>query len=186
MISDEKLIQRVARREQEAFDQLYDRHSDMVLGLIYKITGERRLSEDLLQETFWRIWEKANTFDADKGKFTTWMYSIARRQAIDSHRRRQARPQLSYGQDAQQQIERLPSSVNVPEKVQKIGEATEIRAALEELPAEQREVIEMAYFEGKTRREIAAETDTPLGTVHTRARLALLRLRKLFHEKEGV
>jgi len=184
IISDEELMQRVARGEQEAFSQLYDRYSDMVLGLIYKITSERRLSGDLLQETFWRVWEKANTFDSEKGKFTTWMYSIARRQAIDSHRRRQARPPLSYSEDAQQQMERLPSSVDVPKNVQKIGEANEVRAALDGLPAEQREVIQMAYFEGKTRREIAAETDTPLGTVHTRARLALLRLRKLFDEKE--
>ena len=61
MFSDEELMQRVARGEQEAFSQLYDRHSDMVLGLIYKITGERRLSEDLMQETFWRVWEKSNT-----------------------------------------------------------------------------------------------------------------------------
>lgn len=186
MISDEQLMQRVARGEQEAFSQLYDRHSAMVLGLIFKITGERRLSEDLLQETFWRVWEKSNTFNAEKGKFTTWMYSIARRQAIDSYRRKQARPPLSYSEDAQQQMERLPSSVNVPKKVQAIGEADEVRAALDELPVEQREVIQMAYFEGKTRREIAAETKTPLGTVHTRARLALLRLRKVFDEQEDM
>lgn len=180
MISDERLMERVAHGDQEAFSQLYDRHADIVLGLIYKITSERRLSEDLMQETFWRVWEKANTFNPERGKFTTWMFSIARRQAIDTHRRRLARPPLAISENAQQQMERLPSSVSVPGKVQQRGEARELRAALDELPAEQRDVILMAYFEGKTRREIAAETETPLGTVHTRARLALIRLRRQF------
>lgn len=176
--SDEELMIMVQRGEQSALATLYDRHSPVVLGLIIKILGDRAASEEVLQELFWRVWDRADNFDPSKGKFTTWMFSITRRMAIDALRKRQVRPQPLERQSAEFLLKTQSADTDVMEVVSSNLTGEVVIDALQTLPDEQRQVIEKAYFEGKTRREIAAETDVPLGTVHTRARLALQRLRQ--------
>ena len=179
-LSDELLIARVARGDKTALEALYDLHAPTVLGLSLRITGDRLAAEEVLQETFWRLWQSAVSYQPQTGSFTGWLFRIARNLAIDDYRRRSIRPQIvTETSDADPILDQLPDpDMNVAEQVQSNLKAQQLRSALSILPREQREVIEMAYFHGMTRQEISAATGEALGTVHTRARLALQKLRE--------
>jgi RNA polymerase sigma-70 factor (ECF subfamily) len=178
-LSDEVLAARVARGDRTALDALYDRHASTVLGLAIRITGERTSAEDILQETFWRIWQNAGSYQPERGLFTGWLFRIARNLAIDAYRRHSVRPQTIPAEmaDADPILDRIPDpDINVTEQAQSNVRNELVRDAMKTLPREQRQVIEMAYFYGMTRQEIADATDEPLGTIHTRARLGLQKL----------
>ncbi len=168
----------VQRGEQAALSTLYDRYAPVVLGVLVRIVGDRAVAEEVLQEAFWRVWDKSGSFDASKGSFKTWLFSIARRHAIDVVRKRKVRPQPIQSDAAELKLSLQADETDVSAEVDQTLNADTVRGALDTLPAEQRQVIELAYFQGKTRREISAETNIPLGTIHTRARLALQRLQK--------
>jgi len=174
--SDNQLIAQVARGDIAAYEILYDRYSPSVMGLAMKITGDRALAEEVVQETFWRVWSKADLFQPQRGAFTNWFYGIARNLSVDMLRRQRAqgRPVNEMEQIIEQAADPSP---DVPEAAWLNSRRQQMRAAIETLPAEQRAVIEMAYFRGMTRQEIANATGEPLGTIHTRARLALQKLR---------
>ena len=174
--SDEQLIAQVARGDTAAYEMLYDRYSSAVMGFAWKITGDRSLVEEILQETFWRVWRKADLFQNQRGAFASWFFGIARNLSIDMLRRQ--RTQVQPADESGQMIERTADpSLDVPETAWLRVKHQQMRAAMESLPNEQRYVIEMAYFRGMTRQEIARATGEPLGTIHTRARLALQKLR---------
>jgi RNA polymerase sigma-70 factor (ECF subfamily) len=179
-LSDEVLAARVARGNSEALESLYDRHSSMVLGLILKIVGDRAAAEDVLQETFWRVWKSADTYQPERGSFTSWLFRIARNLAIDVYRRGAVRPQvIPNGDDVASRLDQTPDpAMDVAEQAQSTIESKQVRSALSSLSGVQRQVIEMAYFYGMTRQEIAEATGEALGTIHTRARLALQKLRE--------
>ncbi len=181
--SDEALMLAVTNKRESALSELYDRHAATVLGVVYRIVGDRAVAEEVLQEAFWRIWNNADKFDSTQGKFTTWMFSIARRHAIDVYRKQQVRPQLADSANQDDQLAQVADEMNVSQTASSNIEADQIRNAVAALPTDQRQVLEMAYFQGKTRREIAKETNIPLGTIHTRARLGLQRLQKLLVEQ---
>ena len=177
-LSDEQLMSRVAARDSAAFGLLYDRHAAIILGLVVKIVGDRAIGEEVLQETYWRLWTQAGTFDAAKGPLRAWLYSIARRQALDVLRRQSVRPQPARDETEARRFELAPSAgESVPEAAERAIDAGQLRQALGQLAAEQKRVLELAYFGGLTRQEIARVTGAPLGTVHTRARLGLQALR---------
>lgn len=184
-MTDEELMRHVALGDEAAYAELYDRHAPVVLGVLYKMVGQRQEAEELLQEAYWRVWDKAETFDPSRASFRTWLFSIARRIGIDWLRRRSARPKSALGDsEAQEQrLAALPSDASVPGDVQLMERHEAVRDAVAQLSAEQRQVIELAYFGGKTRREIAAETNIPLGTVHTRVRLGLKHMQRELVEK---
>lgn len=179
-LSDELLIARVAQGDKTALEILYDRFAGIVLSLCLKITGDRATSEELLQETFWRVWQSAVTYQPRRGSFTPWLLRIARNLAIDAYRRRRVRPQATTeAADVDPLVDQLPDpNMDVAEQAQANFKAGQVRNALAKLPREQRQVIEMAYFHGMTRQEIAEATGEALGTIHTRARLGLQKLRK--------
>src|ERR1044071_6405912 len=179
---DETLAIQVARGNSAALEVLYDRYSPIVLGISLKVTGDQALAEDVLQETFWRVWQSAATYQSQLGSFTGWLFRIARNLAIDTYRRRNVRPQAISGVDGNHPIlDEMPDpDTNVAEQAQSILKNRQIRKALATLPVVQRQVIEMAYFYGMTRQEIAEATGEALGTIHTRARLALQKLRGEF------
>lgn len=178
--SDEILVTQVAEGNSDALETLYDRHAATVLGLLLKIVEDRTLAEDMLQETFWRVWQSASTYQAERGSFTSWLFRIARNLAIDALRRRNVRPQAwNAVEQGEPVLEQIPDTgVDVPEQVQLNMQNQQIRISLASLPGAQRQVIELAYFYGMTRQEIAQATGEALGTIHTRARLALQRLRE--------
>jgi RNA polymerase sigma-70 factor (ECF subfamily) len=176
---DEALVTRVARGENAALEVLYDRYASRVLGLSMRIVGDQTLAEDLLQETFWRVWQSASTYQSQLGSFTSWLFRIARNLSIDAYRRQSVRPQAFMSVNGSDPIldETPDPDMNVAEQAQSILQNRQVRQALASLPGVQRQVIEMAYFYGMTRQEIAQATGEALGTIHTRARLALQKLR---------
>jgi len=178
-LSDEILVARVARGDRTALETLYDRHASIVLGIFLKITGDRAAAEEVLQDTFWRVWQSAASFQPRRGSFTGWLFRIARNLAIDACRRSSARPQeIAATMEAGQILDQMPDpGLGVTEQAQLRLEVQQMRKALAILPREQRQVIEMAYFHGMTRQEIAEATGEALGTIHTRARLGLQKLR---------
>jgi RNA polymerase sigma-70 factor, ECF subfamily len=152
-----------------------------VLGLSMKIVGDQALAEDILQETFWRVWQSAATYQSQLGPFTGWLFRIARNLSIDAYRRRNVRPQVLMSTreaDSDPILDQTPDpNTDVAEQAQLILTNQQVRKALASLPGLQRQVIELAYFYGLTRQEIAEATGEALGTIHTRARLALQKLR---------
>lgn len=174
--SDEQLIVQVARGDTTAYESLYDRYCSAVMGLALKITGDRSLAEEVVQETFWRVWRKADLFETQRGAFTSWFFGIARNLSIDVLRRQ--RTQIQPVEETEQIIEQaVDPTMDVPEAAWLREKHQQMQAAIATLPNEQRSVIEMAYFRGLTRQEIAQASGEPLGTIHTRARLALQKLR---------
>ena len=176
---DETLVTQVARGDSAALEALYDRYASRVMGISMKIVGDQALAEDILQETFWRVWQSAATYQSQLGAFTGWLFRIARNLSIDAYRRRNVRPQTFMTANGSDPIldETPDPDTDVAEQAQAILTNRQVRKALASLPGVQRQVIEMAYFYGMTRQEIAEATGEALGTIHTRARLALQKLR---------
>jgi RNA polymerase sigma-70 factor (ECF subfamily) len=185
-LSDEVLVVQVARGNSAALEMLYDRYASTVLGISLKIVGDQALAEDILQETFWRLWKSAGTYQSQRGTFTSWLFRIARNLAIDAFRRRNVRPQVLYTEDGSDPIleEVADPDMDVAEQTQSVLKNRQVHKALDSLSSVQRQVIEMAYFYGMTRQEIAEATGEALGTIHTRARLALQKLREELGREE--
>src|SRR5918996_358041 len=177
-LSDEVLAAQVARGEGRALETLYDRYASIVLGISLKIVGDRAAAEDVLQETFWRVWRSAASYQAQRGSFTSWLYRIARNLAIDAYRRRNIRPRpMSDVDNSDSKVNQVSDpTVDIADQSILLLEKRQVRSALATLQHVQRQVIEMAYFYGMTRQEIAEATGEALGTIHTRARLALQKL----------
>ena len=182
-MSDPKLVEYVALGRPEALAELYDRYSRVVMSFAFRILGDRAGAEELLQEVFLRTWRQAGSFSETRGSFITWLLSITHNMAIDEIRKRNRRPQRVNSDDPVQLLANMRDT-DTPVEDRAIGVTLrdEITAALRELPPAQRNVIEMAYFQGLTQREIAEETGEPLGTIKTRIRLGMRKLRELLPE----
>lgn len=177
--TDEALIARVGKRDKRALELLYDKHSSVAMGLAVKMTGDPSVAEEIVQEAFWRVWKRAGTFDAGRGKFTAWLSGIVHNLAIDELRRRKSGANsstLDLEDDSVAEI--ADEREDVAESVLQKLTGDNIRAALAILPALQRNVIELAYFDGLTHQEIADKLGEPIGTIHTRARLGIQKLRE--------
>jgi RNA polymerase sigma-70 factor (ECF subfamily) len=185
-ISDEVLVIKIARGDTAALESLYDRHASVVLAIALRVVGERAAAEDVLQETFWRVWNSADTYQSQRGSFTSWLFRIARNLAIDLYRRRSVRPQTVENLDEESPIlDNVPDpDADVVELAQSDLQNQKIHEALTSLPPEQKQVIELAYYYGMTRQEISEMTGEALGTIHTRARLGLQKLRVMLEREE--
>jgi RNA polymerase sigma-70 factor (ECF subfamily) len=178
--SDTVLIGRAAEGDARALEVLYDRYSGVVFSFALRIVSERALAEEVLQEAFFRAWQQGGNFSAGRGTFITWLLSITHNLAIDEIRRRRRRPQKADSEEPEQVLASVPdtsSGADVEDEVWLGALRETISAALAGLPTAQREPIEMAYFQGMTQREIAEALDEPLGTIKTRMRLGLQKLR---------
>lgn len=178
--SDHELMSRVQKHERRAFELLYARHSARALGLAYKILRDRDLAEEVVVDAFWRVWQRADQFQAGRGSFPSWFYGIVRHLAIDELRRREARPMPHQDHELEMEMAHDVARVqDVPEAVARRLTADSVQNAIRALPPTQSEVIRLAYLEGMTRQEISRRLGQPLGTVHTRARLGLDKLREM-------
>lgn len=175
---DERLIARVAEGDRRAFELLYDRYAATVFGLTLKILGDREVAEDAVQEIFWRVWRRLGSFDRSRA-FAPWLFGIAHNYCIDELRRRKVRPQSVYDDDENSFLSDIPDEMDVAETAVLAEQGRIVRSALEQLPEEQRQTLLLAYFGGLTQQEIAVRLGNPLGTVKTRMRLGLLKLRAL-------
>lgn len=178
-LSDAELMARVSRRDKRALEELYDRYAAAAMGLALKMLGERNTAEEIVQEAFWRVWKRGGTFELGRGQFTAWLFGIVHNLAIDEMRRRRVRPSTISTDIEDDALLELPDGgVDVAEAAFQSVTGEQVRLALKNLPEAQRSVIELAYFEGLTHQEIAMRLNEPIGTVHTRARLALQKLRE--------
>ncbi|HRQ39624.1 MAG TPA: sigma-70 family RNA polymerase sigma factor [Chloroflexota bacterium] len=177
--SDEQLLAHVANGEVAAFKTLFDRYGGRVTGFCVKLLHDQALAEDACQETFWRIWNGAHTFDGQRGNFQGWLFGIARNLAIDTIRR-QKNMLVELLPDGRVPHNEQAASVDAEPDVAEVAwvsiQQQQVHQALAELPPDQRDVIEWIYFQGMTRREIAQEKNIPFGTINTRAQLALEKL----------
>jgi RNA polymerase sigma-70 factor, ECF subfamily len=172
----ESLIFRVAEGDPDAVAALYDSTSRLIYGLILRILRNVETAEEVLLDVYTQVWRQAHLYDRSRGSLLAWMSIIARTRAINRLRRGDQEQQLSTHIDMANEVE--ATSAN-PEDASLISERGGlVRSALELLSAEQREVIELAYYSGMSHSEIAAELGHPLGTVKTRIRLGMMRLRE--------
>lgn len=179
-VTDEELVSAVAAGDESALGQLYDRYASAIFGLTLRIAGQREVAEELTQEAFLRVWRKASSFQATRGAFAPWLFGIAHNLAIDEIRRGKARPQPVYDSEERPIFATISDESTSVEDAAWLSEQRGlIQQALDELPGEQREVLTLAYYGGLTQREIAERLGSPLGTVKTRARLGLMKLREL-------
>ena len=176
---DLSLLQRIASRDDAAMAELYDRHHRVAYAIIRRIVQSPSDAEDVLQETFVRVWSRAETYDARLGSPAAWVVRIARTRAIDRLRARQARsdvnapvPAAGAAHEQDLPIHDTPESV-----LHSTHAAIAVRGAVAALPAAQRTLIEAAFFEGYTHQELSARFGVPLGTVKTRIRTGLVSLR---------
>lgn len=169
------LLSRVANGDSRAFEELYTCWSPMLYGLICKILEDPREAEDALQEGFLHVWHKAGSYDAQRSSPTTWAYMIFRNKAIDRLRSRERRGRGMERLAIEEPYQAVPAAD--PESGAEINERRQaVEAAMEQIPADQREAISLAFFSGLTQLEIAERLGTPLGTVKARIRRGLMRL----------
>ena len=182
-LSDVELVDRVAIGTADALDVLYERYSRVVFSFGFRILGDRAGAEELLQEVFLRTWRQAGNFSQSKGTFVTWLLSITHNMAIDEIRKRNRRPKRANSEDPMLMLANMrDTDIPVDERAVLSSVRGEIATALEKLPVAQRTAIEMAYFQGLTQREIAEQVGEPLGTIKTRMRLGMRKLRDLLSE----
>lgn len=175
---DDQLIMRVAAGDRRAFETLYDRYAATVFGVTMKMLGDRELAEDAVQEIFWRVWKRAASFDRSRA-FAPWLFGIAHNYCIDELRRRRVRPQQVFEDEEHPILSDIPDEADVGEAAVLMDQRRIVREALDQLPEEQRQALLLAYFGGLTQQEIAQQLGNPLGTVKTRMRLGLQKLRAL-------
>lgn len=176
---DRALIARVESREADALAALYDRHSARLMGLCQRILGDTGEAEEVLQEVFLWVWRSAATFDASRGSVLAWLLVGTRSRAIDRVRTR--RPAARAGLRTVDAVPDTASGEDLEADSASRQWESICRSAIAELPEEQRRALELAYFDGLTHQEISERTKTPLGTVKTRVRLGLMKLRDRIH-----
>lgn len=171
--NEEELVSLLQSQDQNAFSYLYDNYAAALNGTIYRMVEDIQLSEDILQEAFLKIWNNFKSYDSSKGRLFTWMVNITRNLTIDTLR--------SKGYKKQQKISQDENSVNTyqdnnfsADRFDTIG----LRKQLSVLKPEQKNIIDLAYFNGFTQEEISQQMGIPLGTVKTRMRAAIMELRK--------
>lgn len=172
------LVTAVAQGNERALAQLYDRTSRTVYGLALRILGDPASAEDITLEVYLQVWRTAESYDPARGTVAAWLVTLVRSRAIDWLRSRRGRGREL--EDSLPEAGGLPDGRPSPEVITiEAGRARAVRSALAELPPEQRRAVELAYFSGMSHREIAERIELPLGTVKTRIRLGMLRLREL-------
>ena len=174
--SDLELLALIGRSDKDALAALYERYGRRVFSLAVRILSDSVTSEEVTQDVFLSIWRRGASYSPDKGKFTTWLFSIAHNRTIDELRRR--RRDLNRGSDdVEEHLDIVSADISPDDSAVAQSEYAMVREALKALPPEQRQVVELAYFRGLTQAEIAEKMGQPLGTVKTRMRLALKKLR---------
>jgi RNA polymerase sigma-70 factor, ECF subfamily len=182
---DEALLARIEAGDNSALELLYERYASAVYGLALRMLGASQAAEEVVQDTFWRVWRRSATFQPGRGQVAPWLLGIAHNLCIDELRRRRARGQMVFDTDEQPVLRDRPDAgLAVDEEVWVRERRQVIVQALGQLPPEQRRVIELAFFSGLSQREIAEQTGDPLGTIKTRVRLGLRKLKELLGGRE--
>jgi RNA polymerase sigma-70 factor (ECF subfamily) len=171
---DQAAVSRMAAGDHDAVAELYDRHGRLLYTMALRITRDGGDAEDVVQDVFAQAWRQAGRFDAARGNVVAWLVTLTRTRAIDVLRRRRARPPRHDSDEIPEAIDDAPRQDDV---IELSSRADSVRKALESLPFLQRMAVELAFYEGLTHSEIAARLEIPLGTIKTRVRQGLLKLR---------
>jgi RNA polymerase sigma-70 factor (ECF subfamily) len=181
---ERNLARALASGDAGALAELYDRHAGRAIALALAMVGDRAKAEDVVQEAFLKIWQRAATFDPARGSLRTWLLAVVRNRCIDLIRSRRSREGLEIALPESLTVMKSGPSVDPWTEVSRSTDREAVRAALGQLSAEQRQAVELAYFAGFTQSEIARLTNVPLSTVKGRMRLALEKLHTYLETKE--
>ena len=179
---DASLIALIAQARMQAFDHFYDRYNRLVFSIACGILGDRALAEEVTMDVFVQVWKRAGTYHAEQGKVSSWLIAISRNRAIDMLRWQRSHPESG---DLEKEESFLPDGLALREAEESAElslERQRVQAALDQLPGDQREALMLAYFKGYTQSQIARTLDQPLGTVKTRIRLGMQKLRHLLEK----
>lgn len=177
LFDDETLVRLVAAQDVRALEALYARYSRPIFSLALKILGDRELVEEVVQEVFLRLWTRAQGFDPQRGKLLSWLLTITHHRAVDELRRRRGQAEVAGLRDQQAAAE--VADTDPSSSLDHVVERDAVQHALNQLPESQRKPIEMAYYGAMTQVEIALALHEPLGTIKTRMRLGMQKLRLL-------
>jgi RNA polymerase sigma-70 factor (ECF subfamily) len=180
---DQEMIAQIGRRDQGAFSALYDRLSGPLYSLAFKMLGDASEAQDALQEVFLQIWSRAGTYDPEQSSVFSWTVLLTRSRVIDRLRARDRRLRVVVESTAENKVAEATDASTVEsaaDTANKKDEAAHVRSLLNNLPEDQRQAIELAFFGHRTHHEIAAQLGQPLGTVKARIRRGLLKLREQF------
>ena len=179
---DAALLARIASGDPDALGELYDRYGRVVFGVLYRLLGVPEAAEEVTQDAFHAIWRRASTYRADRGAVRTWLLAIARNAAIDWRRTKGKRLEREAAID---EAAELVDEIRVDDRVIANLRAERVRDAVASLPPEQRTVLSLAFWSGLSQTEIAERTGTPLGTVKSRVRLGMIKLRDRLQPEAG-
>lgn len=175
-LSEEDLVLALRHREKIAVEALYDMYSSSLYGVIVRIVIDTTLAEDILQDTFVKIWNSFASYSPEKGRLFTWMVNIARNLAIDKIRSKDFKNQ-NKNQELENNVTFIDEQRNTVYKPELLG----VKELVEGLKPEQKSILDLVYFKGYTHVEAADELGVPLGTIKTRLRMAIIQLRKYFN-----
>ena len=181
---ERQLIKRLQARDQAAMNTLYERYSNVVYAVAVRIIGQSADAEDVVVDSFWQVWQQAGSYDESRGQLRTWIVTIARSRALDRLRALRRTPTVSSDDD----LISLPDAraTDDPEQDVLVAEQSAlIHQALATLPREQREALALAYYRGLSQSEIAEQLGEPLGTIKTRIRLGMMKLREQLQALQG-
>lgn len=181
-LSDEALLNEIAGGAVWAMDSLYERYKSILYSLAYRMVADHQIAEDLLQEAFLAVWRRSTSYSPQTGAARSWLISILHHRAIDHLRRVRRRSGILEAPLEELEFDETTAFPDVWDEAWSSIKSTQVRAALMQIPTEQRLVIELAYFQGWTHTEIAEGTQTPLGTVKARMRLGLIHLKRVLEE----
>jgi RNA polymerase sigma-70 factor (ECF subfamily) len=182
--TDDDLMAGLIARRITALEQLYDRYSALVFSVSLRVLYDWQLAEDVTQEVFLRLWQRPESYDPTRGRLLSWLMSVTRNRAIDERRKLSRRVRSEDGEEPLLTLRDLDARDDPVLGLALAETRAVVRKAMQSLPPAQRQVVELAYFGGLTQTEIADKTGVPLGTVKTRVRLAMRKLRDAL-EAEG-
>jgi len=175
-LSEEELVLALRNREKAAIEALYDMYSSSLFGVILRVVSDETTAEDVLQETFVKIWHSFSSYSEDKGRLFTWMVNIARNLSIDKLRSKDFK-----NNSKNQSLENNVTSIDEQKSTVYKPELMGIKDLVQTLKPEQKSILDLVYFKGYTHVEAADELGIPLGTIKTRLRMAIIELRKYFN-----
>jgi RNA polymerase sigma-70 factor (ECF subfamily) len=179
-----RLVERLRAQDQTALDMLYERYSKVVYAIALRIIGQTAEAEDVVVDSFWQVWQQAASYDASRGQLRTWIVTIARSRALDRLRALRRSP-LADAEEVDVAGREIAADDDPEQAAWLSQQSAIVRTALASLPREQREALELAYYHGLSQSEVAERLGEPLGTIKTRIRLGMMKLREQLQVLQG-
>ena len=179
---DIQLIKLIAQSRQDAINELYERYKRLVFSVAFAIVGDQSVAEEITLDVFVQVWQRADSYRPELAKVSTWMIAITRNHAIDILRWQRSRPEANSVHWEDRSVQNGPLIHNLEEQIEFTLKKERVRKAVAQLPEDQRQALALAYFKGYTQSQISAALKQPLGTIKTRIRLGMQKLRKLLEE----